>query len=395
MYTVMPKPYPADVSESEACTEDLFSARFHQVFVDPLITCGQFASMLSRAVAKPAKQLMVGPVEGHLCSGRVMRFSDSIHYSWSIPDTSTWWYNTIRLPPPTTRPSRIWRYRSCNGHASQIGPRRLNTSKMWVPSWLLVFFSSVFMRDPKWWIEKYYRQQGSERFSQFRTNSLSLRRPQHWYWPSSNTPNSPPPLHPLLLCLSLKRLSRWVFGVISYHTMCINHFERINFDFMIVQQMCTPDWAYRKWRQRTLRRRRRPSPSRPLQAPSPSMPRHNHGYLFVQISSINIVDLQSPSPPHPSAWTLLISIPPVFCLASRVGFHHSPLAGVMEATGLGLVCFVVINPCVLSPNRVDLGFLPHRFYPPPPRSTSSNGKRRRRKKKKTTASEWWLGGRGY
>ena len=30
--------------------------------------------------------------------------------------------------------------------------------------------------------------------------------------------------------------------------------------------------------------------------------------------------------------------------------------GVAEATGLGLVCFVVINLCMLSVNRVDLGF---------------------------------------
>ena len=30
--------------------------------------------------------------------------------------------------------------------------------------------------------------------------------------------------------------------------------------------------------------------------------------------------------------------------------------GAVEATGLGFVCFVVINPRVLSANRVDLGF---------------------------------------
>ena len=30
--------------------------------------------------------------------------------------------------------------------------------------------------------------------------------------------------------------------------------------------------------------------------------------------------------------------------------------GAEEATGMGFVCFVVINPCVLSANRVDFGF---------------------------------------
>ena len=41
--------------------------------------------------------------------------------------------------------------------------------------------------------------------------------------------------------------------------------------------------------------------------------------------------------------------------------YPPPHAGVMrcgaaEPIGLGVVCFVVINPCVLSANRVDLGF---------------------------------------
>ena len=43
--------------------------------------------------------------------------------------------------------------------------------------------------------------------------------------------------------------------------------------------------------------------------------------------------------------------------------------GAAEATGLGFVCFAVINPRVLSTHRVDLGFfLFHKFpiYPPPP-----------------------------
>ena len=41
--------------------------------------------------------------------------------------------------------------------------------------------------------------------------------------------------------------------------------------------------------------------------------------------------------------------------------------GAAEATGPGFVCFAVINPCVLSANRVDLVFLFHnfQFYPPP------------------------------
>ena len=47
------------------------------------------------------------------------------------------------------------------------------------------------------------------------------------------------------------------------------------------------------------------------------------------------------------------------------------LAGVMrcgaaEATGLGFVCFVFINPCVLSANRVDNGlFLYLKIHNPP------------------------------
>ena len=44
--------------------------------------------------------------------------------------------------------------------------------------------------------------------------------------------------------------------------------------------------------------------------------------------------------------------------------------GAVEATGLGFACFVVINPRVLSANRVDLDFiLFHKlsnFTPPPP-----------------------------
>ena len=45
--------------------------------------------------------------------------------------------------------------------------------------------------------------------------------------------------------------------------------------------------------------------------------------------------------------------------------------GAAEATGLGFVCFVVINTCVLSANRVDFGFFFFvsyivQFTPPPP-----------------------------
>ena len=45
-----------------------------------------------------------------------------------------------------------------------------------------------------------------------------------------------------------------------------------------------------------------------------------------------------------------------------------------EATGLGFVCFVVINPCALSANRVDFGlFLFNKFsnFTPPPQTTRS------------------------
>ena len=43
--------------------------------------------------------------------------------------------------------------------------------------------------------------------------------------------------------------------------------------------------------------------------------------------------------------------------------------GAAEATGLGFVCFVVINPPVLSANRVDFGlfcFIDFSFLHPPP-----------------------------
>ena len=57
-----------------------------------------------------------------------------------------------------------------------------------------------------------------------------------------------------------------------------------------------------------------------------------------------------------------------------------PPAGVMgcgaaEATGLGFVCFVVLNPRVLSANRVDFGLcLFHIFshFTPPPPSIAPN-----------------------
>ena len=43
----------------------------------------------------------------------------------------------------------------------------------------------------------------------------------------------------------------------------------------------------------------------------------------------------------------------VGCGAAEAGVMG---CGAAEATGLGFVCFIVINPCVLSANRVDLGF---------------------------------------
>ena len=44
--------------------------------------------------------------------------------------------------------------------------------------------------------------------------------------------------------------------------------------------------------------------------------------------------------------------------------------GAAEATGLGFVCFVFINPCVFLANRVDLGRNFLRFTPPPQKTTS-------------------------
>ena len=45
--------------------------------------------------------------------------------------------------------------------------------------------------------------------------------------------------------------------------------------------------------------------------------------------------------------------------------------GAAEATGLGFVCFIVVNPCVLSANRVGLGLFCFIDFPillPPPPS---------------------------
>ena len=44
--------------------------------------------------------------------------------------------------------------------------------------------------------------------------------------------------------------------------------------------------------------------------------------------------------------------------------------GATEASGLGFVCFVVINPHVLSANRVDFGLFCFVSFnlPPPPHS---------------------------
>ena len=50
-------------------------------------------------------------------------------------------------------------------------------------------------------------------------------------------------------------------------------------------------------------------------------------------------------------------------------FIFTPPLVAAEATGLGFFCFVVVNPCVLSANRIDLGFFVHKFsnlLPPPP-----------------------------
>ena len=73
---------------------------------------------------------------------------------------------------------------------------------------------------------------------------------------------------------------------------------------------------------------------------------------------------------------------PLFFGGNLVVFHTLPLSkiyspgklgcGAAEATGLGFVCFVVMNPCVLSA-RVDLGFflLQNFFKFIPPQSTSN------------------------
>ena len=56
-------------------------------------------------------------------------------------------------------------------------------------------------------------------------------------------------------------------------------------------------------------------------------------------------------------------------VATVLSYSPPPLCAA-EATGLGFVCFGVINPCVLSTNRVDLGFLllhkSSNFTPPSP-----------------------------
>ena len=60
-----------------------------------------------------------------------------------------------------------------------------------------------------------------------------------------------------------------------------------------------------------------------------------------------------------------------FCFINFPIFPGVMGCSAAEATGLGFVCFVVINPRVFSANRVDLGFfLFHIFsnFPPPPQS---------------------------
>ena len=65
---------------------------------------------------------------------------------------------------------------------------------------------------------------------------------------------------------------------------------------------------------------------------------------------------------YPSTFT------PIFFI--KISFALLPMGcGAAESTCLGFVCFVVINPRLLSTNRVDLGFFVSyifKFYSPPP-----------------------------
>ena len=65
--------------------------------------------------------------------------------------------------------------------------------------------------------------------------------------------------------------------------------------------------------------------------------------------------------------------------------------GAAEATGLGFVCFVVLNPCVFSANRVDLGFFVLNipiFHPPPQESGFRNFDRRTNCQKNENVWKW-------
>ena len=92
------------------------------------------------------------------------------------------------------------------------------------------------------------------------------------------------------------------------------------------------------------------------------------GYIFLECDtcvrgSHNTVDTYPPGPREWLAWALSI---PVWILC-KLCWYNSCAA---EVTGLGFFfCFVVINPRVLSANRVDLGFFCFinflQFTPPP------------------------------